>query len=150
MNHTLRTLLLATALTASPLAFAHGMGDHCGRMGHGYYSSEADTNKDGFVDKAEFQAMQEKNFDEMDTNHDGKLSKEELAACVRGGKRGTMHERGTMGFQKADKDNDGTLTKEEAKVLPRVSQHFDEIDVDKDGTVDRDEVHNYMKSHPAK
>ena len=41
---------------------------------------------------------------------------------------------------KADKDNDGTLDKNEAKAIPMVSKHFDVIDVDKDGTVDQAEV----------
>jgi Ca2+-binding EF-hand superfamily protein len=43
-------------------------------------------------------------------------------------------------FKKADKDNDGTLDKEEAKAMPRIAKHFDAIDTDKDGTVSMDEV----------
>ena len=49
-------------------------------------------------------------------------------------------------FKKADKDNDGTLDKEEAKAMPRVAEHFDAIDADKDGTVTREEIHTYMKA----
>lgn len=41
---------------------------------------------------------------------------------------------------KADKDNDGTLDKNEAKSIPMVAKHFDAIDVDKDGTVDQAEI----------
>lgn len=146
-----QAFFLAALLTASPFALAHldGMGEHCERKGSDHFT-EADTNKDGFIDKAEAQAMQEKHFEEMDTNHDGKLSKEEMAACKHGGMHNAMHDKGSMGFQKADKDHDGTLTKDEAKALPHVSQHFDEIDADKDGTVDRDEVHNFMKNLKAK
>lgn len=48
-------------------------------------------------------------------------------------------------FGKADKDNDGTLDKEEAKALPEVAAHFDAIDTDKDGTVSSDEVKTYEK-----
>ena len=33
-------------------------------------------------------------------------------------------------FKKADKDNDGTLDKEEAKAMKGVSMHFEEIDFD--------------------
>jgi Ca2+-binding EF-hand superfamily protein len=70
-----------------------------------------------------------------------------MAACKQGAKGGAaMHNKGSEGFKKADKNNDGTLDKEEAKSLPNVSQHFDEIDTDKDGTVNRDEVHNFMKN----
>lgn len=48
-------------------------------------------------------------------------------------------------FKKADKDNDGTLTKEEAKAMPHVAKHFKEIDTDKDGTVSMDEIRAYGK-----
>ena len=47
-------------------------------------------------------------------------------------------------FKKADKDNDGTLTKDEAKAMPHVAQNFDAIDTDKDGTVSLDEIRASM------
>ena len=50
-------------------------------------------------------------------------------------------------FKKADKDNDGTLTKEEAKAMPYVAKHFKEIDTDKDGTVSMDEIRAFKKFH---
>ena len=54
-------------------------------------------------------------------------------------------------FKAADKDNDGTLTKGEAKAMPRVAKNFDAIDTDKDGTVSEKEIHDYMKAqHPKK
>ena len=48
-------------------------------------------------------------------------------------------------FSKADKDDDGTLDKDEAKALPDVSAHFDAIDTDKDGTVSHGEVKAYQQ-----
>jgi Ca2+-binding EF-hand superfamily protein len=48
-------------------------------------------------------------------------------------------------FRKADKDNDGTVDREEAKALPEVAAHFDAIDTDKDGTVSRGEIKNFDK-----
>lgn len=48
-------------------------------------------------------------------------------------------------FKKADTDNDGTLTKAEAKSMPRVAKNFDAIDADKDGTVSLDEIRASMK-----
>ncbi len=48
-------------------------------------------------------------------------------------------------FKKADTDNDGTLTKAEAKAMPRIAKHFDAIDTDKDGTVSLDEIRASMK-----
>ena len=48
-------------------------------------------------------------------------------------------------FKKADADNDGTLTRGEAKSMPRVAKNFDAIDADKDGTVSLDEIRASMK-----
>jgi Ca2+-binding EF-hand superfamily protein len=58
----------------------------------------------------------------------------------------SMHDKGDAAFKKADKDNDGTLDRKEAKAMPRVAKNFDAIDVDKDGTVSLDEVHTFMKA----
>ncbi len=57
----------------------------------------------------------------------------------------SKHDKGHAAFKKADKDNDGTLDRKEAKAMPRVAKNFDAIDVDKDGTVSLEEVHTYMK-----
>jgi len=43
-------------------------------------------------------------------------------------------------FKTADKDNDGSLTREEAKAMPRVAKKFDAIDADKSGTVSLAEI----------
>jgi Ca2+-binding EF-hand superfamily protein len=43
-------------------------------------------------------------------------------------------------FKQADKDNDGSLDREEAKALPRVAKNFDRIDADKSATVTLDEI----------
>ena len=56
------------------------------------------------------------------------------------------HDKGAAAFKKADKDNDGTLDRNEAKAMPEVAKNFDAIDADKDGTVSLDEVHTYMKA----
>ena len=62
----------------------------------------------------------------------------------------SMHEKGEAAFKKADKDNDGTLDRKEAKAMPNVAKNFDAIDADKDGTVSMEEVHTYMAAHPSK
>lgn len=138
-------LVIAAGLSFASAASADhpGHGGHCMMHKKGGYFTDADTNNDGSIDKAEAQAFHEQRFDEMDVNHDGKLDHDEISA----GMRRDRHAMGTRGFMGADKDNDGTLDKTEAEQLPRVHQHFDEIDVDKDGTVSRDEVHNYMRDH---
>ena len=58
----------------------------------------------------------------------------------------SKHDKGDAAFKKADKDNDGTLDRKEAKAMPHVAKHFDAIDTDKDGTVSLEEVHTYMKA----
>ena len=111
---------------------------------------EADTDKDGTLDKEEAKNVCKMDFDKMDTDHDGTLTKEELNACGRHKhhkKSNALHEKRSKEFSAADTDHDGTLTKEEAKKLPKVFENFDAIDIDKDGTVDRDEVHNFMHKH---
>ena len=62
----------------------------------------------------------------------------------------SMDEKGAAAFKKADKDNDGTLDRKEAKKMPHVAKNFAAIDTDKDGTVSLDEVHTYMTAHPSK
>src|SRR5262249_1706080 len=87
-----------------------------------------------------------RHFDSIDTDKDGTVSVEELKASMAHMKK-SMHEKGKAAFQRADKDNDGTLDKNEAKSMPRVAKNFDAIDADHDGTVSLDEIHTYMKAH---
>ena len=72
-------------------------------------------------------------------------SKDDQTMSPKNGK----HDDGAAAFKKADKDNDGTLDREEAKAMPKVAKNFDAIDVDKDGTVSLDEIHTYMKARHA-
>jgi len=58
----------------------------------------------------------------------------------------SMHDKGDAAFKEADKDNDGTLDRNEAKAMPNVAKNFDTIDTDKDGTVSLAEIHTYMKA----
>jgi len=62
------------------------------------------------------------------------------------GPKAGKHDKGHDAFKKADKDNDGTLDRKEAKAMPQVAKNFNAIDADKDGTVSLDEVHTFMKA----
>lgn len=53
-----------------------------------------------------------------------------------GGQGGPMMER----LKQADTNGDGMISREEAKALPRISEHFDEIDANKDGLVTFEEL----------
>lgn len=72
----LTTAVVATAailLAGSPLAY--GGDDH---HGHGKMMWEkCDTDKDGFISKAEFIKSKEEHFKKADKNGDGKMSKDE-------------------------------------------------------------------------
>jgi Ca2+-binding EF-hand superfamily protein len=108
---------------------------------------QADKDNDGTLDKEEAKSMPRvsKNFDAIDSDKDGTVSLDEIHAAMKNMKKG-MHAKGKAAFEKADKDADGTLDKEEAQAMPRVSKNFDAIDADHDGTVSLDEIHAYMKS----
>ena len=64
--------------------------------------------------------------------------------------KNSNHAKGDDAFKKADKDNDGTLDRKEAKAMPHVAKNFKAIDTDNDGTVSMEGVHIYMAAHPGK
>jgi Ca2+-binding EF-hand superfamily protein len=64
----------------------HGMGMGMGMMGPGGHrlhemAEKADTNHDGTITRAEFDAAAKARFDAADTNHDGKLTAAERRAA---------------------------------------------------------------------
>ena len=111
---------------------------------------KADKDNDGTLTRDEAKSMPRvaKHFDAIDTDKDGTVSLLEIRASMKKAKE--MHDRAVERFKSADKDNDGTLTKDEAKAMPRVAKHFDAIDTDKDGTVSEQEIHDYMKARHSK
>src|SRR5882757_9838048 len=62
-----------------------------------------DANKDGWVDKAEWNAGQEARFKELDTNKDGKLSKAEFMVQAE------------RNFARCDLDKDGRINTAECR-----------------------------------
>jgi len=116
---------------------------------------ELDTNKDGVVTKAEFDAGHAKHFKAMDANHDGKITVAEMEAAhdQQHDAHGQHHEMkqeqhtGTFKeiFDHADADHDGALSKAEAKSMPMILERFDEFDGNKDGKVTYDEIRDAMK-----
>ena len=154
---TISLLSAALGLALTLPAYAeHGapgeMGAHCQMHGKKSFT-EADTNKDGILNKEEAMAACSRNFDKMDTNKDGSVSKEELDVCgghKHGDKSAAMHKKHENKLNAADIDNSGTLSKEEAKKLPPMAKHFDAIDSNKDGSLDQNEIADFMHHHPAK
>jgi EF hand len=51
----------------------------------------------------------------------------------------------TEAFDRADKNRDGSLTKDEADSLPAVAQRFEQIDSDKNGAISKKEFEEAVK-----
>jgi Ca2+-binding EF-hand superfamily protein len=148
----LLTAALGLALTLPAFAEHGEMGVHCKMHGKKTFT-EADTNKDGLLNKDEAMAACSRHFDKMDTNKDGSISKAELDACgshKHGDKSAAMHKKQENELNAADIDKSGTLSKEEAQKLSPVAQYFDAIDTNKDGSLDGDEIAYFMHHNPTK
>ncbi len=145
---------LAHADSREPSGKMHEHGDQMPGQMHGDMKEkmfkEMDTNGDGAISEAEFNAFHAKRFKEMDANGDGKISHDEMEA----GHKKMMEKGKGKRFDEADTNHDGALTREEAKKMPMLSKHFDEVDTNKDGKVTREEMDAAMEKrrhdHDAK
>lgn len=136
-------ILLATALSvACSIAFA-APADVPSPARPG--ASALDKNADGFVsrDEASNHPRLAESFDRIDANKDGQLSFEELRAARRFGHHGHHGHHGRL-----DMNNDGSISRDEAKTAPRLAQNFDAMDANKDGLLTRDEMHAWRKAQP--
>src|SRR5260370_8129147 len=83
-----------------------------------------DTNKDGWVDKTEWNAGQEARFKDLDTNKDGKLNQDELFARTPAAPGNVLptdrqFASQTAFFQRMDTDKDGFVLKAAFMPQPR-------------------------------
>lgn len=93
--------------------------------------AKADTNQDGYIDRAEADALNPiaKNFDAFDADRDGRLSQAEM--------RGSVLDK----VRAADANQDGYIDRAEADAsLPRVARAFDRLDLNADGKLSVEEV----------
>ncbi len=105
-----------------------------------------DTNKDGFVDRAEWDAGQEARFKDLDTNHDGKLTKEELFAQARSTSDRALERQETF-FRRMDRDHDGFVSKDE--FMAQAARNFARCDLDKDGRTNTAECRQALRRQPV-
>lgn len=125
----------ATALAASACGFAQAQNGPEDRAGHhGVFQS--DSNNDGVLTRAEFDAGRQALFARLDADNNGQLTREEMQAeraehrGRRGGHRGRPPGGGLEG---ADANNDGNITRDE--FLARPIQMFDRLDANHDGVI---------------
>ena len=106
-----------------------------------------DTNNDGFVDRAEWDAGQEARFKLLDTNRDGKLTKDELFV----GNGTPPSDRQLQGqatyFRLLDGDKDGTVSK--AEFMAQSGRNFARCDLDKDGRINTAECRQALRRKPV-
>jgi len=104
---------------------------------------QADSNNDGTLTQAEYDASRAERFQALDSNNDGQLTREEMRAGrdERGehSRRG-HHRRGGHGMHhltRADANDDGNITR--AEFLAGPTQMFARLDDNNDGVISADE-----------
>jgi Ca2+-binding EF-hand superfamily protein len=119
--------IAATALVAGMIALpalaqpSAGPANTAGGPGRAQAAFERiDTNKDGFIDRAEMQAARAALFDRLDTNKDGQLTPDEMHAGRRGQRAGNTQQRtisradfiarADQALMRRDTDKDGKLS----------------------------------------
>ena len=157
MKKTLSYITVVSSLVMSA-SLAYADGKECDENMHGSAHSvkqgkmfnRLDTNGDGAISKAEFNAFNARHFKALDTNKDGKITPDELPD-----EQNQMGQNPEMGhgdgtahldqrFNAADANQDGGLDREEAKNMPMLSMYYDEVDTNKDGKVTRQEYLDAM------
>ena len=107
-----------------------------------------DTNKDGVVERAEWQAGQEARFRRLDASNDGKLTQDELFARTPAAANSVLPsdrqvERQSAYFQRLDTNKDGVVILEE--FMAQADRNFARCDVDKDGRTDTAECRQALR-----
>lgn len=131
--------VIGLVLTAVSPVFAGG--------GKGAMWLDADTNKDGSIDRAEFDALRSTHFAAFDADSDGLLTAEEFKAAhekrraemkAKMGKDGDGPRHGEGMLQRIDTSGDGRVTADEWQA--NSLQRFVRLDANGDGAVTIEEM----------
>jgi Ca2+-binding EF-hand superfamily protein len=124
-------ILTALALSTGTAAIAqHGGGGWGGGMGGGGFLQEYDTDHDGTVTRAEFDAVRDAQYKAMDGNGDGSVSEEEYVADFT--KRLDAH-------LSTSTDSADDKAAQRARQLEQAHRRFGFLDTDKDGKLSKAE-----------
>lgn len=123
---TFLTILFAGMIAASPASAQRGSVDRF---------AEADSNGDGVVTRAEFQASRLERFERMDRNGDGAISRDDFGRLMRF--RPQAGQRLDELLAEADTNHDGRVTRSELQQAP--TPLFDRADTNGDGRIDAEE-----------
>jgi Ca2+-binding EF-hand superfamily protein len=131
--------VVGVILTAVSPVFAGG--------GKGAMWLDADTNKDGSIDRAEFDALRGTHFAAFDANSDGLLTAEEFKAArekrraemkSHAGQNGDVSRHGEGMLKRIDTSGDGRVTADEWQASSL--QRFVRLDADGDGAISAEEM----------
>jgi hypothetical protein len=132
----------AAALATAACGFAQAQsGTNTSGGRHGIFQS--DSNSDGVLTRAEFDAGRTAQFARLDADSNGQLTREEMRSDrgARGEHRGRRGHRGgpggTGGFQGADANSDGNITRDE--FLARPIAMFERLDANSNGVIEASE-----------
>lgn len=157
MKNTTKLFSIVSGFVLSA-GLAHADGEKCDSPMHnqsnasqqqGIMFKSVDTNGDGAISKAEFNAYyakhNSKHFKEMDANKDGKITPQEmLGSSSQQAENGSATAHLDKRFNAADANHDGGLDKKEAGGMPMLTVYFDQVDANHDGKVTRQEYFEAM------
>jgi Ca2+-binding EF-hand superfamily protein len=137
----------------SAIANASGQKASGSSSGAKFSMATLDTDHDGTISKPELTAFMEGEFDKADTDHDGTLDKNEIEELRKGlGIPAGSAQKTSSGASSGpkltmtglDKDNDGTVSKDEFTAY--MEAQFEKADGDHDGTLDKEEFQQLRKN----
>lgn len=135
------TLLALTAVLAGSVATLAGAEGTDGLGPKPMFNFDAvDTDKDGKITTAEFDAFRAAEFAKADTNSDGQVSADELAAKQLAEMTARAADMAAKMIERMDSNADGQLSAEEMAQGPRAPTLFERADENGDGAVSKDEV----------
>jgi hypothetical protein len=132
----MKPIVTAAALVA--ILAVCGQAAAQGGPGRGGMGAMLDTNKDGVVTKAEFDAGRVTRFTAMDANKDGVLTAAEMTAGRPARPAGAPAPQGDQMMLRADANKDGKISKDEFAATG--ARQWAQMDANKDGKIDQKEL----------